>query len=302
MPRITYVERDFSPGSMQLIVAANKIIAEYQRQGFNLTLRQLYYQFVSRALLANRQTEYKRLGSVINDARLAGLVDWMAIEDRTRNLETLPHWRDPEQILESIAEQFRTDRWRDQEYRVEVWVEKEALVGVLEGVCERNDVPYFACRGYTSQSEQWRAAMRFKKYREAGQLPVVLYLGDHDPSGIDMTRDHRDRLAMFVRAEVRVIRLALNMDQVEEHNPPPNPAKLTDSRATGYIQEHGDESWELDALEPTLIAQLIQDAIDEHRDPALWEASEEADEAERETLRRITESYDDIKAWLEDRP
>jgi hypothetical protein len=93
VPTICYTPRKFSPGSQEMISQANKIIDEYQAQGFNLTLRQLYYQFVARGLIANRVTEYKRLGSVINDARLAGEVGWEAIEDRTREVRRLPNGR-----------------------------------------------------------------------------------------------------------------------------------------------------------------------------------------------------------------
>jgi len=91
MPKIAYKDKNFSPSTLAVIDQANEIIDEYQTDGLKLTLRQLYYQFVSRALIANKQSEYKRLGSIINDARLAGLVDWKAIEDRTRNLKRNSH-------------------------------------------------------------------------------------------------------------------------------------------------------------------------------------------------------------------
>lgn len=167
MPRIQYVTKNFKAGALDLIEKGNEIIEDYAGQGYTLTLRQLYYQFVARDLIANKQTEYKRLGGVINDGRLAGLIDWDAIEDRTRGLESLAHWGSPENLVEACAEQFRIDRWRLQPSRVEVWVEKEALAGIFSEVCERWDVPYLSCRGYTSQSEMWRAAMRLKGVREA---------------------------------------------------------------------------------------------------------------------------------------
>ena len=87
---ITYTPKRFSAGSLAMIEKANEIIADYAAQGFTLTLRQLYYQFVSKDLLPNKQAEYKRLGSVINDARMAGMLDWEAIEDRTRNVKHQP--------------------------------------------------------------------------------------------------------------------------------------------------------------------------------------------------------------------
>jgi hypothetical protein len=85
---------------------------------------------------------------------------------------------------------------------------------------------------------------------EAGQDVVVLHLGDHDPSGLDMTRDLRDRLSLYSRAAVDVQRVALNMDQVGVFNPPPNFAKESDKRFEAYRRQYGDQCWELDALPP----------------------------------------------------
>ena len=178
------------------------------------------------------------------------------------------------------------DKWRDQKHRPEVWIEKDALAGVIEIVCERNDVPYFSCRGYTSQSTMHDAAMRLKSYEQDGQTPIIFHLGDHDPSGKDMTRDIFDRLAMFMGG-VHVDRLALNWDQIEEFSPPPNPCKLTDSRAQGYIAEFGDESWELDALDPRTLEGLIQTAIDGVRDKRKWATALKQEREYREELRTV---------------
>lgn len=290
----TFVPRDFKAGSLAIISKANEIITEYQGQGFTLTLRQLYYQFVSRDLLENRQQEYKRLGSIINDARLAGMIDWDAIEDRTRNLKTVPSWGSPEAIIAAVAEQYQEDRWSGQEYRPEVWIEKDALIGVIEPVCERYRVPYFACRGYTSQSEQYAAGKRFRSAQRRGLTPIVLHLGDHDPSGLDMTRDNADRLAMFARDNVEVRRLALNWPQIEEFDPPPNPAKETDSRSGPYIDQFGPSSWELDALEPTVIDGLIEFELESLLDRAQWEATAETEDRNRELLQAVSDRWDDV--------
>jgi len=247
---IEYVPHTFSRANRELIATCNAIIDEYRAQGYILTLRQVYYQFVSHGVIANTDHEYKRLGSIINDARLAGLVDWTAITDRTRALRSAAHWDSPQDIVRGAASQFRTDKWSTQATYPEVWLEKDALVGVIEDVCTRLDVAYFSCRGYTSSTEMWGAAQRLLTQQQQGHTPVILHLGDHDPSGRDMTRDVADRLALFMGEAVQVERLALNMDQIEHYGPPPNPAKLTDARADAYIAEFGLSSWELDALEP----------------------------------------------------
>lgn len=297
-----FIDRNFSAGSLALIEQACAIIDDYRAQGFTLTLRQLYYQFVARDLIPNRQSEYKRLGSVINDARLAGLIDWESIEDRTRALETQPSWNTPNEILDAVAQQYRIDPWDSQDTRVEVWVEKEALVGVVEPVCRRWRTPYFACRGYASQSELWRGGKRLEAYCERGQSVLVLHLGDHDPSGIDMTRDNRERLSMFAGftdnswgredyGELEVKRIALNIEQVRRYRPPPNPAKLTDSRFGGYEAKFGAQSWELDALSPAVIDALISEEIEGVVDNARWQETIERETKEREALVSLARTW-----------
>jgi len=293
LPKICYILKRFSASSVSIIEQANKIIEEYSDQGFDLTLRQLYYQFVSRDLIANKQSEYKRIGSIINDARLAGMIDWDSIEDRTRNLQKLSHWESPSDILETCVHQFRFDKWKDQDYRIEVWIEKDALSGVIEGVCEEHDIPYFSCRGYTSQSEMWRAGRRLRLYHDSNkQIPIIIHLGDHDPSGIDMTRDIRDRVGMFTNEKVGVERIALNRDQIDEYNPPPNPAKITDSRCQAYILEYGEGSWELDALEPKVMVDLIDSTIKRYKDDDRWNEMVIKEDEEKAKLQKIADNWE----------
>lgn len=292
--RERFVARRFGQAAHEVIDNANAIIAEYVKGGLVLTLRQLYYQFVARGLLPNKQTEYKRLGSIVNDARLAGLIDWGAIEDRTRNLASRPHWDSPKDLLKVAAAQYRVDKWETQPTRVEVWIEKEALAGVIAGVCEKHDVPYFACRGYGSQSELYSAGKRFRRYAEQGQRVLVVHLGDHDPSGIDMTRDNEERLRLFMEDYADALaleRVALNGDQIRKYRPPPNPVKLTDSRSDAYRRDYGDESWELDALDPGLIGRLITVEVDGVRDELAWALALTRERSGRERLRNLAVTW-----------
>ena len=346
MARITYVPKRFSADRLQMIRNANAICAQYQAQGLQLTLRQLYYQFVARDLLPNKQSEYKRLGDTLNDARMAGEMDWDYLVDRTRNLESLPHWDSPAEIVEIVSRQYRTDRWADQGRRVEVWIEKDAGIGVIEGVCEANDVPYFSCRGYTSVSEIHAAAQRLREYMSDERAAVtILHIGDHDPSGLDMSRDIRDRLERFIltdwareamdwwiedeydseRFEVEshltdwinhddegnerdewienpleIRRIALNYDQVLQYNPPPNPAKTTDARFQKYQRETGlRESWELDALDPAILAALIQAHIDDIRDADKWAASTAKMDTEKSLLKKTSQHWPAVVEHVE---
>jgi hypothetical protein len=299
MPKRKYIDINIGAKRLAVIEQANVIIEEYEAQGFDLTLRQLYYQFVSRGYIPNSQKEYKKLGDTINDARLAGLVDWLRITDRTRNLRSLSTWDDPADIVHSAAMGFRTDLWDNQSSRIEVWVEKDAITGVIEGVCNELRVPFFSCRGYTSQSEMWVAAQRLLVHRRR-QTPVVIHLGDHDPSGIDMSRDIQDRLRLFMDDEpVEFVRIALNRNQVDEYHPPPNPAKTTDARYEGYAREHGQESWELDALEPAVIVDLIRNEVDGRKDDEQWETDLAAEEEMIAGLKKASARWPEVTAFLE---
>lgn len=303
MPKIAYQNIRISNDRLELIQTCNQIIDEYQADGLMLTLRQLYYQLVSRDVIPNTIQSYKRVGDVVNDARLTGLMDWNAIEDRTRNLNQLAHWDSPSDILEACASQFRVDRWEDQPTYVEVWVEKEALAGVFERAVRPLDVPLFCCRGYTSQSEMWGAAQRFVTKLRQGKKVVILHFGDHDPSGIDMTRDIRDRLVMFAghhesaraSALLKVERLALNMDQVRKYNPPENPAKMTDSRFASYEAQFGDKSWELDALNPKTLNGIVREHVMRHVVPSVFDASRNEEAKSRGILQTLAGHWDDVE-------
>lgn len=297
MSKIRYQWQNFRADSLEVIERANQIATSYAAQGYDLTLRQLYYQFVSRDWLPNNDQSYKRLGNIVNDARLAGLIDWDHLVDRTRNLASLATWDNPQQIIDAVARQYREDKWANQPEYVEVWVEKEALAGVVARPANRWQVPYFSCRGYVSQSEMHAAAMRLKDHYD--QKVTVIHLGDHDPSGLDMTRDIRERLSMF-GARCTVNRIALNMDQVEQYAPPPNPAKITDSRSPAYVEEFGEFSWELDALDPATLDALIDAEIQRHLDAGLWREAQATQEAARSDLQAVSVRWDDVTAWLTD--
>lgn len=334
MPAILY--EPWKPGAdaIGVVVQARDICEDYAQRGYDLTLRQLYYQFVARDLIPNTQRSYKRLGDIINRARMAGLLDWSYIEDRTRNLESLSHWDNPSEVVESAARSFGMDLWANQPTRVEIWVEKEALAGVIARAARRYDCAWFSCRGYVSQSEMWGAGQRIGRYIAAGQSVVVLHLGDHDPSGIDMSRDIEERVSRFVMQDwyndhadeiegtsmsaVRLSmvehlaraqdatpdipfelrRIALNMDQVEQYDPPPNPAKQTDARFAQYLREHGDESWELDALDPQILDDLITGEIEGVIDLTLYEESKAAQEEHREILDEASDRWDEVVTYL----
>jgi hypothetical protein len=291
--KVAFTEINFRDESLRRIAQINTIVDEYMEQGLKLTLRQLYYQFVARGYIPNNVKEYGKLQDLLTNARMCGEVDWDSIEDRTRDLEKLPRWNSPHDILSSCVYGFRIDKWEGQKFRPEVWIEKDALTGVIQPTCNNLDIPYLSCRGYTSASTLFDMAYRrFAPILAGGQIPLVIHFGDHDPSGLDMTRDITERIQMMSahghsRNRVKVIRVALNMDQVDAYNPPPNPAKSTDSRYKEYEDKYGKESWELDALPPGEIQRIIRDTVLQHRDESLWSEAREVEESLRDELKLL---------------
>lgn len=302
MPKIAYTPKVFDALRSELIRRAEFICREFVAQGYDITLRQLYYQFVARDWFPdswknaqgtnNHQGNYDKLGDLINDARLAGLIDWNHIIDRTRNLERNAHWDKPSTMIYQNSLTYLNDKWLDQPQYVEVWIEKDALKGVIDRICTRLDVPFFSCRGYTSQSEMWGASQRLIKKIDSGKLVHIIHLGDHDPSGMDMSRDIKDRLTLFLQGRhVHVLRAALNKSQIDRYNPPPNPAKVTDSRAKAYIAQYGDFSWELDALPPNVLSDIVSRAVSMYRDEKLWQASLDKEKRGRKTLKTLYDKF-----------
>lgn len=235
-----------SASALATVEQATIILGEYRRQGLQVTLRQLYYQFVARGLIPNEQRQYKRLGELIGKARMAGLIDWSAIEDRTRNLSGGDHhnW-EPQDLVRAYSRSYHAARWTGQPVAVEVWVEKEALAGVVEQAVEPWLVPYFSCRGYVSQSELHVAARRLFEHIRDGRRVLVLHLGDHDPSGMDMTRDMTDRLQRFIATDWwidemgedpdDVPELWMAEDAIEEHLTDDEPASIEDLGLSPYL-------------------------------------------------------------------
>jgi hypothetical protein len=172
-----------SSKTLAMIDQANEIVDEYALQGFTLTLRQLFYQFLARGLIPNSVEQYKRLGRAIADARRTGLVDWEHIEDRTRDVETFQFWDSPADILRGAAQSYREDLWLGQDWRPEVWIEKSALIGVVEPACVRWRTPHMAARGYPSHSELYAAGKRLQEHMGQGYTPIIFYLGDQTLAG-----------------------------------------------------------------------------------------------------------------------
>jgi hypothetical protein len=296
---------NFRPERLAMVARANAIVAEYVQQGFRLTLRQLHYQFVTRfpdvgegrapdggSVYTNSQKSYANLGKTLSEARLGGLIDWNAIEDRGRQPHRHPQWADLGDLVDSALKSFRLPRWEGQTHHVELWVEKDALAGVLQPMADEFHATLMVNKGYSSQSAMYEASKRYLFHQKRKKRLVLFYLGDHDPSGEDMVRDIADRLKMFGVNGLDMRKLALTMAQIEEYEPPPNPVKMTDSRAEGYQQEHGNECWEVDALPPDVLQQIIRTAFEGVVDRDVMDGVIEREEALRDQLREAVQDIE----------
>lgn len=286
--RRKFKETKFSAESLLRIEQANEIIEDYLDRGYVLTLRQLYYQFVSKDLIPNTERSYKNLGGVISKGRLAGLIDWDAIEDRMRKPVGAVAFPSIDHLVKAAIRGFRLPRRKGQEYYVELWVEKDALAGVLEPIARRHHITLMVNRGYSSSSAMFSAAQRISENMvdDGSESAIILYLGDLDPSGEDMVRDINDRLDLF-GAYCDVRKIALTMPQVDHYQPPPNPTKLTDSRAREFIQKFGNESWEVDALTPDTLEDLIESELAPLTDQELVDAILEEEEKQKARIRKV---------------
>lgn len=274
----------------QKLELINKIIQEYSKQGYRLTLRQLYYQLVSRDVVANNLKEYAKLSTLLVQGRMAGIVDWDAIEDRIR-IPFIPYWvADVAHAIKDTINQYRLDRLKDQDVYIEVWVEKDALSGVLRRITSQYHINLMVNRGYSSCTAIHDASERIKEKQDDKKCHI-LYLGDHDPSGVDMVRDIKDRLAQF-GSKVEVNRIALTQEQIKEYNPPPNPAKIKDPRAKDYIAKFGNTSWEVDALNPDILHKIIRTAVEELIDTDKFNAMLEQEKEDKKKLEEFRDAND----------
>ncbi len=270
------------------LLLINSIIEEYAEEGYVLTLRQLYYQLVSRDVIPNDVREYAKLSKLLVKGRMAGVVDWEAIEDRIR-VPFLPYWvTDIKDAVDDTINQYRLNRQEGQNVYIELWVEKDALSGVLKRITSQYHINLMVNRGYSSCTAIHDAYNRFKKEEELGKQVHILYLGDHDPSGLDMIRDIKERLEEFgVNPIVKPI--GLTKSQINKYNLPPNPAKITDPRAKWYIAENGNTSWEVDALNPKVLNKLVKDNVEKLINMNLFNKKIYQEELDKETLLNFTQ-------------
>lgn len=286
------------------IVTINNIIEDYQSQGYKLTLRQLYYQLVSRDIIPNKVEEYTKLSTLLNKGRMSGFVDWDAIVDRTRNIKTPYYEYSTQDAVQRTINSYKLDRHDVQDNYIELWLEKDALSEIIYRATQPYGISLMVNRGYSSCSAMYQSYQRLAQEINNDKNVIIFYLGDHDPSGLDMIRDIRDRLSemliygtelqnnfddleqaqYWLNKKLQVKPIALTSKQVRDYNPPPNPAKLTDPRATKYVEEFGYTSWEVDALNPKTLDTLVKESILDYIDLDKHQEVLDKEEEDKEKL------------------
>lgn len=267
-----------------LIGEANEILEEYKEQGYRLTLRQLYYQLVARGLISNEVREYSKLSKTLVIGRMNGLIDWNVIEDRLRTPYLTYSVDSIHEAMQDTINYYKLDRQEGQFFHIELWTEKDAVSNILKKSSQYFHIRLLVNRGYSSCSAMYEA---YRRMTQVEKPIFIIYIGDFDPSGLDMIRDINDRLDEFGVKDFNVLHIALTMDQIEKYRPPPNPAKITDPRANWYISEHGDKSWELDALKPDILHEITQNSILANLDILQFKKILNKEEQDKAKLKRM---------------
>ncbi len=261
--------------TQRLLDEAHDILADHHP----MTVRQVYYQLVSRQVIKNSRGQYQAVSNALVAARKAGEIPWAWMEDRTRRPRRVSMWDSPADFAETVEHAYRRDVWASQPRYLEFWLEKDALSGIFEDVLDPYGVTLNVGRGYDGWDSIRNAAKRFG----AGTGADVLYFGDFDPSGEDMVRSLRERLAFF-ECFPEVPKCALTPEDVDRYDLPPDFTKTTDTRRARFVARYGDVAVELDALPMEVLRERIEEEIEARMDLDSLEAVREEEKVERERM------------------
>lgn len=239
------------------------------------TVRQIYYYLAGRLnVISLTRNAYNELDKKLVKARKLGKISWSSLSDRSRyTLEPEISDLSPEEaiakLLEDAPKKAGINPWNKMKTYIEVWLEKDALVGFVKPITSKYFVVLAPHRGYSSWSYINDGIERLKEAENSGKRTVVLTLGDHDPSGLDIERHLKEAIKEF-GLETEVERIALTYAQVDRYNLPASPLKKADPRAKSYRKIYGNETWELDALDPMALQQIIENEIQNYIDIGRW--------------------------------
>ena len=246
-----------------------------------MTVRQVFYQATVRGLVEKSEAGYTKVQSDLVLMRRSGLLPYAWLADNTRWQRKPTTFNGIEEALEATASFYRKSLWTDADAYVEVWLEKDALAGVVYPITSVFDVPLMVARGYASLSFLHNAAEHINEL----DVPAYIYhLGDYDPSGVNAGEKIEETLRELASdAEINFERIAVTPEQIADWDLPTRPTKATDTRAKDF----GEISVELDAIEPSRLRAIVQEAIEYHLPPRHFEVLKAAEDSERDLLRAM---------------
>lgn len=283
---------DYDPHgkTKQLLKHVNDIVNEYAKKGLDLTVRQVHYQLVSRNITKNTDANYKALTNLVKRARLAGMIDWDAIVDRNRE-SNIPYYNySVQDALRSSLDCYSRDKMQFQKVYIEVMIEKMAIYEIVEQITRKYTIRLTGDKGFCSNTVLYKVAERLKEAMKQGKYAYVLYIGDHDPSGLTMDKSINDTLSLMGAKGFEFRRVALTPEQVKEYNLPPNKIKDGDRNSDSYREKHGSTSWECDALPPEILQEVLEDEILSIIDYDTYLFMCKLEKEGKETLRQMIEN------------
>lgn len=266
--------------TQEIIDGAYEVLAEEHP----MTVRQVYYRLVAGQIIKNNRSRYQAVSRALVDARLKGEIPWEWIEDRLRKPRQVSMWDDLPGFIEAVRRSYRRDVWADQPEYLEVWLEKDALSGIFEDALRSYGVALNVGRGFDGWDSVKNAASRFRD----GEGVSVLYFGDFDPSGEDMVRSLRDRLANedlpYGGSLPEIVKCALTYEDIARYQLPPDLTKKSDSRRDAFVERWGDVSVELDALPVDVLRERLVGEVEARMDLEALAATREEERRERRRL------------------
>ena len=267
-----------------------QLILDWAEQNHPVTVRQIFYRLSTLDAVPKTENGYKMIGRLCTKMRRAGEIDFDWFADNTRWMRKPRTYNSIQDALSYTAETYRRALWQNQAGLVEIWLEKEALAGVVHEVTEKWDVPLMVVRGYPSLSFLHTAAKEIIRATQKGKISHIFYLGDYDPSGLDIYRAIVEDLNGFAPdAQMTMQRMAVTQEQIREWDLPSRPTKKTDSRAKGFT----GESVELDAITPDNLRQIVSECIESVVDSDALEKTLHIEQLERESIPNLLESLSD---------
>ena len=282
MTKKKYIEINFRKNRRKLLDKIISIADEYMAKKYRITVRQMFYQLVARGIVDNTESAYGKTSDILKDGRLTGEIDWQLIVDRGRRPIMPVEFQSISHLIRFAKRSYRSDRWKEQEYYIEVLVEKDALAGILEPVTEEYHVSLLADKGYPSISSMYDLAGRIRK-KQSEKKCVILYMGDHDPSGRDMVENIPKQMEQL-GIRVKVDHIALTQAQISLYDLPSQYAKKSDSRYKKFNKKFGPKSCELDALDPGVLKEILKENIKKYLNEDLYKQAIKKEDEDKDKL------------------